>query len=80
MELRIQLLHQAQAVKDCLERDGWNLAAGAGPSLSACHPQVATEGDARQRLHALGLLTSAGLRVEFLLPDFRAEEHVPRGR
>jgi hypothetical protein len=76
MELRIQLLHHAQAAKDRLERDGWELAAETVHSLSARHPQVANEGDARHRLHALGLLTSAGLRVEFSAPAFRAEEQL----
>jgi hypothetical protein len=68
MQLRIHLLQHAQAVRDRLERDGWRLGAGAARPLSACHPEVATQADARQRLHALGLLTSASLRVEFSHP------------
>jgi hypothetical protein len=58
-------------VKDRLERDGWRLEAGAAQPLSACHPEVATQADARRRLHALGLLTSASLRVEFSHPALR---------
>jgi hypothetical protein len=34
-------------------------------SLQATHPEVADESAARLRLHGLGLLTSASLRIEF---------------
>ena len=65
MRLRIQLLRQRQAVKDCLQRDGWNLRGKSGDFLSACHTAVDSEPVARQRLHSLGLLTSANLCIEF---------------
>src|SRR6516164_776292 len=65
MRLRIQLLHQREAVKDCLQRDGWNLEGESRDTLSACHAAVGSEPAARRRLHKLGLLTSANLRIEF---------------
>ena len=65
MRLRIQLLHQREAVKDCLRRDGWNLKGENRDTLSACHAAVDSELDARRRLHSLGLLTSVNLRIEF---------------
>ena len=69
MRLRIQLLHQREAVKDCLQRDGWNLKGESRDTLSACHAAVDSEPAARRRLHSLGLLTSATLRIEFQRPD-----------
>ena len=65
MRLRIQLLHQGEAVKHRLQRDGWKLKAESSDTLSACHAAVDSEPAARQRLHSLGLLTSATLRIEF---------------
>ena len=67
MRLRIQLLRQGAAVKDLLQRDGWKLQAESVDTLSAYHPAVDGEPAARRRLHGLGLLTSAILRIEFPL-------------
>jgi hypothetical protein len=67
MRLRIQLLHRGEAVKERLQRDGWNLKAETVDTLSACHAAVDSESAARRRLHGLGLLTSATLRIEFPL-------------
>jgi hypothetical protein len=68
MNLQIQLLHRGDVVKDCLRRDGWKLLSENRDTLSACHAAVDSESAARQRLHVLGLLTSAALRIEFALP------------
>ena len=68
MRLRIQLLHQGEAVKDCLQRDGWQLDGESRDILSAFHAAVENERAARRRLHGLGLLTSATLRIEFQAP------------
>ncbi len=65
MKLRIQLLHFGDDVKERLEHDGWKLEAITLDSLSACHPDVRDEPNARRRLQELGLLTSATVRIEF---------------
>jgi hypothetical protein len=65
MRLRIQLLHRREVVKDRLLRDGWELKTESADTLSASHVAVDSEPAARRRLHGLGLLTSAILRVEF---------------
>jgi hypothetical protein len=65
MRLQIQILGRGEAVKCCLKRDGWKLMAKSSDTLSACHAAVDSEPAARRRLHSLGLLTSATLRIEF---------------
>jgi hypothetical protein len=72
MRLRIQLLRQGEAVKNRLQHDGWKLKAESSDTLSAWHAAVGSEAAARRRLHGLGLLTSATLRVEFELDASRA--------
>jgi hypothetical protein len=67
MKLRIELLHQGEATKDRLQRDGWKLKAESSDTPSAWHAAVDSEPAARRRLYGLGLLTSATLRVEFQL-------------
>src|SRR5262245_9834601 len=69
MRLWIQLLHRGEAVKERLRRDGWKLEAESIDTLSAYHATVDSELAARRRLHGLGLLTSATLRIEFRLLD-----------
>ena len=68
MKLRIQILRGGAAAVQCLERDGWKLEPEAGDLLSASHPLVTDQPDARRRLDSLGLLISRALRVDFLLP------------
>jgi hypothetical protein len=48
-----------------LRGDGWDLRSGPGEAVEGTHPDVADEGEARERLHELGLLTSPGLRIRF---------------
>jgi hypothetical protein len=69
MRLRIQLLHHGEAVKERLQRDGWKLKPESIDTLPACHAAVDSEPAARRRLHGLGFLTSATLRIEFPLLD-----------
>jgi hypothetical protein len=71
MRLKIQLLGRGEAVKQSLQRDGWKLKAKSSDTLSACHAAVDSEPAARRRLHSLGLLTSATLRIEFQRVDVR---------
>jgi hypothetical protein len=49
-----------------LRADGWSLEGLPGEAVLAGHPRVADEEAARARLNRLGLLTSAGVRIEFL--------------
>ena len=65
MRLQIQLLGREEAVKHRLQSDGWELKAESSETLSARHAAVDNEPAARRRLHSLGLLTSANLRIEF---------------
>ena len=52
--------------RDSLQEDGWVILPGKGDrEIEVSHPQVTSEGDARIRLHRLGLLTSGALRIEF---------------
>jgi len=66
MRLWIQLLNHGAAVKNRLQRDGWNLKTQNTDTLSASHADVDNEPAARRRLDAIGLLTSSILRIEFL--------------
>ena len=52
-----------------LRADGWSLEGLPGEAMLARHPRVADEEAARGRLHHLGLLTSAGVRIEFMPAD-----------
>ncbi len=65
MHLYIQTLRRGEEIRERLRHDGWQLLAKSGEQMLACHPSVMDEKEARRRLHVLGLLTSAALRVEF---------------
>lgn len=65
MKVLIRMLHGAQRIGECLRRDGWTLETQTPDRLTACHPEVTSEPDARLRLHDLGLLISRALRIEF---------------
>jgi hypothetical protein len=67
MRLRIQLLRFGKVAIDRLQHDGWRLKTENTDTVSACHPAVQSESAARARLHALGLLTTANLRIDFSL-------------
>jgi hypothetical protein len=65
MKLRVQVLRRNKEVLERLHRDGWELESISANSLWARHPSVATNTQARRRMHRLGLLLSAAVRIEF---------------
>ena len=65
MHIRIQSLRQSEALLATLRKDGWAVEFGQAGAVCARHPLAPDEGAARSRLHGLGLLTSASLRIEF---------------
>ena len=67
MTIHIELLHQRQAICQLLREHGWRLGKANG-GFAAEHPAVHDEAAARQKLQALGLLTSGAVRIEFGRP------------
>jgi hypothetical protein len=65
MKVHIQALRRNTEVLERLQGDGWEVDASRQDSLSARHHAVANEAEARRRLHRLGLLTAAAIRVTF---------------
>jgi hypothetical protein len=65
MKVIINILGDHDNVRRLLRNDGWQLQEKIAGSISALHPEVESEQEARFRLHSLGLLTSGSLRVEF---------------
>jgi hypothetical protein len=66
MRVSFQLFRGRFDLRRILQADGWLLESGRGDAFLAGHPGVADEAAARGRLARLGLLTSPGLRIEFL--------------
>ena len=64
MHVRIQVLQPGDFPR-ALREDGWRITAVEGNAYEATHPKVEDESDVRDRLYQLGLLTSAGVRIEF---------------
>jgi hypothetical protein len=62
----VQPLRRAVELRLLLQADGWTLEGGGGDTFLAEHPDVADQATARCRLDRLGLLTSSGLRIDFL--------------
>ena len=77
MHVRIELLRWSEPILVALRRDGWAVESGQGGTFNARHPQAPDERAARRRLHGLGLLTSASLRIEFC--HARPEEGAEQG-
>ena len=67
MKIHIELLRQQAAVRELLREEGWRLDKTAS-GYSAEHPDATDASTARQNLQALGLLTSAAVRIEFPPP------------
>jgi len=66
MHVSIQLLHDHDAVRTALRKDGWHIQPEERPDgMRARHPDVHEESMARHRLNTLGLLTSRTCRIEF---------------
>jgi hypothetical protein len=65
MHVRIQSLRRSETFLVALRADGWALQSGQEGVVCARHPLASDEGAARSRLHGLGLLTAASLRIEF---------------
>jgi hypothetical protein len=65
MQIHIQALRRRDDVEALLRSAGWRLDPAGGAALSATHPRVKDEADARSELNKLGLLTSRGVRIEF---------------
>ena len=66
MRVLFQPLRRRFELGRILRADGWTLEAGRDDAVLAEHPGLADEADARSRLDHLGLLTSSGLRIDFL--------------
>ena len=69
MRVLIRPLGTGRDLGRVLRADGWTLEGLPDEAILAGHPRVADAGAARVRLHHLGLLTSAGVRIEFLPAD-----------
>ena len=65
MLIRFHFLHDAATPLQALRGDGWQLRDEPGGVVLGTHPAVPDEAAARERLHALGLLTSGGLLIHF---------------
>jgi hypothetical protein len=66
MKLHIEMLHDREGILKLLRKHGWRLGrAGSEASYLARHPTVTDQTTARDRLNAVGLLTSSALRIEF---------------
>jgi hypothetical protein len=65
MKLHIETLRNREGIRELLREHGWRLDKGGGSSYSARHPAVSDQATARERLNALGLLTSPAVRIEF---------------
>jgi len=64
LKIHIEVLHQRHAIRELLREHGWRLDKDNG-GFAARHPAVHDQAAARQNLQALGLLTSAAVRIEF---------------
>ena len=64
MRIYIELLRNCEAVHCMLSEQGWRLDKANG-GYDAKHPAVRDQRTARGTLYALGLLTSAAVRIEF---------------
>jgi len=65
MTVHFELLQRPGEVRKILRSHGWRLDASHAHSVSASHPEVHDEAMARNRLHAMGLLTSGAVRITF---------------
>jgi hypothetical protein len=65
MRVHIQPVRRPEELLRLLRRGGWKLEEAGADRWTATHPQAADQSTARSLLHRLGLLTSAGLRIEF---------------
>jgi hypothetical protein len=63
--IRFHFLRDAATPLQALRGDGWQLQSEPGGVVLGTHPDVANEATARERLHALGLLTSRALLIRF---------------
>jgi hypothetical protein len=66
MRVRFQPLQTWVNLQRVLRADGWHFEGDSQDVVIAEHPNVADESAVRKRLGRLGLLTSVGLRIEFL--------------
>jgi len=66
MRILFQTPRGGRELRQVLRSDGWVLEGSEQGAVVAEHPDLPDERAARCRLHRLGLLTSAGLRIEFL--------------
>lgn len=71
MKVRIEMLRPAAPLKQLLESAGWQVTQDQG-ALLLSNGLVDSEEIARLQLHALGLLTSGKLRIEFLTIEDQA--------
>ena len=67
MRVRFQPLREWGDLRRVLRADGWVLEGEPPAAVVAEHPNATDQPAARGRLHRLGLLTSGGVRIEFLL-------------
>jgi len=65
MRVHFESVRDESALRGLLKEDGWELGEAAAGAFDASHPGAADQQSARSRLHKLGLLISARLRIEF---------------
>jgi hypothetical protein len=64
MILHIEPVRKSEGIHELLCSHGWRLEQLSGTTYSAQHPAVTDQASARQKLHALGLLTSPAVRID----------------
>ena len=69
MKVQIRVLRGLPTLRAKLSRDGWVLKSESDGCIAACHREVSTSTQARERLHRLGLLISPDLSIEFTLVE-----------
>jgi hypothetical protein len=80
MKLRLESSLPAASLKEKFERDGWRVDQAKDGSMLASHGEIVSEPVARLHLQQMGLLTSAKLRIEFLVSSSHRKMNAPRAR
>jgi hypothetical protein len=65
MRLQLRVRDQTTTLKHVFQKAGWRVDSAEGDSLCVSHAGIASEGEARTELDALGLLTSHRVQIEF---------------
>jgi len=65
MRLQLRVLDQSRTLRHVFQKAGWRVDSAQGDTFYVSHARIASEAEARTELHALGLLTSQRVRIEF---------------